>query len=220
VLPEHRRHGVGRLVTAALTAEALRRGFQPFLQVEKDEPARLYERIGYRRIGEMADARRPINKDRPTPRVAGDERETLLVFLDYVREGLISKLAGVNAEDARTALVPSGTNLLWLVKHTMAVELLWLHHAFGGMPESELVDDELAPEDSPASVIDRYRAVAQASAELVGRHPDLGELGVIAPFAPPAHSLRWTLVHLVEETSRHAGHADILREQLDGRTGR
>jgi GNAT superfamily N-acetyltransferase len=220
VLPGHRRHGVGRVVTAALTAEAFRRGYQPFLQVEKDEPARLYERIGYRRIGEMADARRPVRADRPIPRVAGDERETLLVFLDYVREGLISKLAGLDAEDARTALVPSGTNLLWLVKHTMTVELFWLHHAFGGLPESELLDDELTPEDSPAAVIAQYRALANRSAELVGKHPDLGELGAIAPFAPPAHSLRWTLTHLVEETSRHAGHADILREQLDGRTGR
>ena len=57
VLPEHRRHGVGALVTWALTAEAIRRGHQPFLQVEKDEPLRVYQRIGYRVVGEMADAR-------------------------------------------------------------------------------------------------------------------------------------------------------------------
>jgi GNAT superfamily N-acetyltransferase len=63
VLPEHRRRGIARQVTAALTAEALRRGHQPFLQVEKDEPARIYERIGYRLIGEMADARRPAQAD-------------------------------------------------------------------------------------------------------------------------------------------------------------
>lgn len=66
VLPEHRRRGVARQVTAALTAEALRRGYQPFLQVEKDEPARIYERIGYRLIGEMADARRPGPSDEPS----------------------------------------------------------------------------------------------------------------------------------------------------------
>lgn len=57
VRPEHRRHGVGRLVTSALTEAALAAGHRPFLQVEKDEPARLYRRIGYRVIGEMADAR-------------------------------------------------------------------------------------------------------------------------------------------------------------------
>lgn len=57
VRPEHRRHGVGRLVTSALTEAAVAAGYRPFLQVEKDEPARLYQRIGYRVIGEMADAR-------------------------------------------------------------------------------------------------------------------------------------------------------------------
>lgn len=58
VPPEHRRQGVGRLVTSALTQAALAGGHEPFLQVEKDEPQRLYERIGYRVIGDMADARR------------------------------------------------------------------------------------------------------------------------------------------------------------------
>lgn len=57
IVPEHRRRGLGRLVTSALTAEAERLGYRPFLQVEKDEPERLYERIGYRVIGGMADAR-------------------------------------------------------------------------------------------------------------------------------------------------------------------
>jgi GNAT superfamily N-acetyltransferase len=58
VLPKYRRHGVGRLLASALTQEALRRGHQPFLQVEKDEPERIYQRLGYRVIGDMADARR------------------------------------------------------------------------------------------------------------------------------------------------------------------
>jgi ribosomal protein S18 acetylase RimI-like enzyme len=58
VLPAHRRRGLARLVTGVLTEEAMRRGLQPFLQVEKDEPGRVYERLGYHVIGEMADARR------------------------------------------------------------------------------------------------------------------------------------------------------------------
>ena len=58
VLPDHRRHGLARLVTGLLTEEALHRGLRPFLQVEKDEPGRIYERLGYHVIGEMADARR------------------------------------------------------------------------------------------------------------------------------------------------------------------
>lgn len=59
VMPEHRRRGIGALVTSVLTDSALGRGHQPFLQVERDEPLRVYQRIGYRVIGEMADARRP-----------------------------------------------------------------------------------------------------------------------------------------------------------------
>jgi predicted GNAT family acetyltransferase len=57
VLPDHRRRGIAAAVASALTEEALRRGHQPFLQVEKDEPFRIYERIGYQVIGDMADAR-------------------------------------------------------------------------------------------------------------------------------------------------------------------
>jgi GNAT superfamily N-acetyltransferase len=69
VLPEHRRRSVGRLVTQALTAEALRRGYRPFLQVQRDEPARLYQRIGYRMIGEMADARPRVSPGQQAARV-------------------------------------------------------------------------------------------------------------------------------------------------------
>jgi GNAT superfamily N-acetyltransferase len=220
VLPEHRRRGVAALVASALTEEALRRGHRPFLQVEKDEPARVYARIGYRVIGEMADARRAVSVDRPTPTVDTGERDTLLAFLDYSRAGLVGKLAGVGDAQARRSVLPSGTTLLWLVKHTMAVELFWLHHAFGGAPKTDLMDDELTDEDSPASVIERYRQVAKATTELVTAHPDLDVPGAVALFEPPAWSLHWTLVHLVEEVSRHAGHADILREQIDGVTGR
>lgn len=223
VLPAHRRQGVGGLVTSALTEEAVRRGHRPFLQVERDEPARLYEKLGYHVIGEMADARLVVpgrSVDRPIPTVDTGERDTLLAFLDYVRTGLVNKLVGVDDEAARRSTVPSGTNLLWLVKHTMAVELFWLHHAFGGCPQEDLVDDDLTEADSPASVLAQYRAVAKATTELVAAHPDLDEPGAIAPFQPPVRSLRWTLVHLVEEVSRHAGHADILREQVDGVIGR
>jgi GNAT superfamily N-acetyltransferase len=217
VVPAHRRRGVGALVTWALTAEALRRGHEPFLQVEKDEPFRVYQRIGYRMVGEMADARRPQDIDRTVPILRAGERETLLTFLNYVREGLINKLAGVTTRDARRSLVPSGTSLLWLVKHTMVVEFFWLHHLFSGRPEAEIPDGELVDADTPNSLIKRYHAIGRASADIVNDHPDLDELGV---YGPPQRSLRWTLVHLIEETARHAGHADILREQIDGTVGR
>lgn len=70
------------------------------------------------------------------------------------------------------------------------------------------------------SVLAMYRRVGERTAEIVAAHPDLDELGSIAPFGPPLRTLRWTLAHLIEETSRHAGHADILRELIDGAVGR
>lgn len=214
VLPEHRRHGVGALVTWALSAEALRRGNQPFLQVEKDEPLRVYQRIGYEVIGEMADAR-SRNIDRPTPKPPAGEAETLLGFLDYVRFGLINKLAGLDGAAARRSLVPSGTTLLWLVKHCREVERFWLHHGFADQPATGTIDDVVTDDDTPEDVIAEYRVLAAVTTEFVVTCPDLTESA-----DNPTRTLRWSLVHLIEEIGRHAGHADILREQIDGTIGR
>ena len=66
------------------------------------------------------------------PEVTADEKATLLVFLDYLRNAVAAKLAGVSQEDARRCLVPSGTSLLWLVKHLTAVEWAWFLYSFAG----------------------------------------------------------------------------------------
>ena len=66
------------------------------------------------------------------PEVTADEKATLLVFLDYLRNAVAAKLAGVSEEDARRCLVPSGTSLLWLVKHLTAVEWAWFLYSFAG----------------------------------------------------------------------------------------
>jgi hypothetical protein len=69
-------------------------------------------------------------------------------------------------------------------------------------------------------VLTLLRRVGERTAEIVAAHPDLDELGMVAPFGPPLRSLRWTLAHLLEEIGRHAGHADILSALLDGAVGR
>ncbi|HEY8686625.1 MAG TPA: DUF664 domain-containing protein, partial [Chloroflexota bacterium] len=74
--------------------------------------------------------------------------------------------------------------------------------------------------DTPDSAIRAYRQVAATTARLLQSSDDLNTRAAVAPFGPPAMSLRWILVHMIEETGRHAGHADILREQLDGLVGR
>ncbi|MEV7602735.1 DinB family protein [Kitasatospora sp. NPDC089797] len=152
-----------------------------------------------------------------------DERTTLLTFLDYLREAVIGKLDGVGDEDAGRPGVASGTSLLWLVRHLTVVELNWFEYAYGGLGEEPRSTGELpSGEGAVAEAVAAYRdAVARANA-VAAAAPDLDRPGVrsLRPDVTGGPSLRWVLVHMIEETGRHAGHADILREQLDGAVGR
>jgi hypothetical protein len=155
--------------------------------------------------------------DRKPPRLNAGEFETLLGLLQYQRESLISKIAGAGETAARTSPVPSGTTLLWLVKHLAQAETRWLVNRFAG-EGAELPGDAVLPRDTVESVIEQYRA-ASARADAAARTGRLDEF-CRADEAEPAVNLRWVLAHLLEETARHAGHADILRELIDGSTGR
>ncbi|MFJ4187350.1 DinB family protein [Kitasatospora sp. NPDC089509] len=152
-----------------------------------------------------------------------DERTTLLAFLDYLREAVIGKLDGLGEEAAGRPGVASGTSLLWLVRHLTVVELNWFEYAYGGSGEKPLDSEELPSGDGTvATAVAAYRdAVARANA-VAAAAPDLDRPGVrsLRPDVTEGPSLRWVLVHMIEETGRHAGHADILREQLDGAVGR
>jgi uncharacterized damage-inducible protein DinB len=158
--------------------------------------------------------------DRRTPFLVAGERETLLAFLEYLREAVLIKASGIDDDALRRSLVPSGTSLLGLVKHLTMVEVAWFQWSFAGL-DVPVPNQGLEPGDTTESVIAGYRAaIGQNNALLADRH-DLDELCARKATAPAEPmSLRWVLVHMVEETGRHAGHADILREQLDGRTGR
>ncbi len=216
----HRRRGLGSAVAALLSRIALDRGVTPYLQSEGANERRMYEGIGYQQVGELIDSRGPVTTDHRAPVVGAGEAQTALSFLDYLRGCLAAKLIGLGEDDARRPLVQSGTNLLWLAKHVAGVEAFWLHVVFAGGPEDVIPDDEDLSGDTVGSVLALLRRVGEGTAEIVEAHPDLGELGALAPFGPPLRSLRWTLAHLLEEIGRHAGHADILRELLDGSVGR
>jgi hypothetical protein len=159
--------------------------------------------------------------DHETPALAAGPGETLLAFLDYLREAVARKLDGLQEEEARRPLVPSGTSLLGLVKHLTVVESYWVERRFAGLettPVTQAPDAgfALAPDDTVAGVLAAYRAtVGRANALVAGRSLD-------TPLARGrrGQTLTWVLVHLVEETARHAGHADILRELVDGAAGR
>ncbi|MFC1414345.1 DinB family protein [Streptacidiphilus sp. N1-12] len=158
-----------------------------------------------------------------------DERDALLQFVEAQRGALRRALAGLTEAEAAAAPTVSALSVAGLVKHCAEMESSWVRCTLAGRPtllkrdesnwgdsfrlvEGETVDDVLAFSD----------AVAAETTEIITALPDL-DLTVPLPEAPwfPAdsrRSARWILLHLVEETARHAGHADILRESLDGAT--
>jgi len=156
--------------------------------------------------------------DRNSPAVVSGEKETLVAFLGYLRTSVDAKLDGLSEEDARRQLVPSGTTLLGLAKHLAFVEVYWAQRRFAGA-EVVLHGDgfELEDHDTLQSVRHEYAEAGARTDEIVADCPDLERT-----LARGRHglTLRWMLVHLLEETARHAGHVDILRELVDGRTGR
>ncbi|MDA3644718.1 DinB family protein [Saccharopolyspora indica] len=150
-----------------------------------------------------------------------DERTTLLTFLDYLREAVIAKTAGLSDQQARTPGVASGTSVLGLIKHLTAVEANWFEWSYDGA-DVPVQDDEapLAADETADQLISAYRRAIRRSNEVVLACDDLGTPGArsVREATPP--SMRWILVHMIEETARHAGHADILREHIDGSVGR
>ncbi|NGO43760.1 DinB family protein [Streptomyces ureilyticus] len=162
-------------------------------------------------------ARRTRRGDTPPPRTGSSESEVLRGFLDYLRRSIAAKVEGAPEPDVRTAAVPSGTNLLGLLNHLTFVERSTF---LGDRVTDWQATFHAAPADSVADVVARYReAVAQANDVLDGC-TDLAAPVLRPRPNSPAPSVRWALTHMIEETGRHAGHADILRELIDGATGR
>jgi hypothetical protein len=148
--------------------------------------------------------------DLKPPRFDAGDRETLLALLQYQRDSVVRKVEGLSDEAARQRLVPSETTLLWLVEHLAWAEHLWVAHRFAGRPLPETASGTLA--DAVAA----YRR-AWATVDEIVVASDLDDL---CRLTDEPVNLRWVLAHLLQETARHAGHADILRELTDGRTGR
>ena len=157
----------------------------------------------------------------PVPRIDSGELDTALAFLSFARHCVLKKADGLSEKQLRRVLVPSGTSILGLIQHLAEVERYWFgHHLTGAawnpgqeygmtVPAGRAATDVLA--GYRAAIADSDRAIRAAG-------------GPEARFAVPVdgnrHTLRWAMAHMTSETARHAGHADILREQLDGTTGR
>ncbi|MFI6789615.1 DinB family protein [Nonomuraea sp. NPDC050383] len=161
--------------------------------------------------------RRDHRGDTPPPRTGSDETAVLRAFLDYLRTSIAAKVEGAPEPQARTAAVPSGTNLLGLLNHLTFVERSMF---LGDDVTDWQATFHAAPADSVADVVARYRETVERANELLDGCPDPGAPIPRPRPGRPAPSLRWALTHMIEETGRHAGHADILRELIDGATGR
>jgi uncharacterized damage-inducible protein DinB len=153
----------------------------------------------------------------------GGEKESLLVALDRHRDVVLWKLEGLDDEQLRRPMTPSGTNLIGLVKHLAAVEYGWFCETFGREVEPLWFDVEepeadmrLEPDEKTASIIEFYGR-ARAAADQVINELALDDVGT--SWTGDSVSMRWVLIHMIEETARHVGHLDIVRELIDGMTG-
>jgi uncharacterized damage-inducible protein DinB len=154
----------------------------------------------------------------------GSERQVLEAFLDFHRQVLVGKVDGISDDEARRRRVPSKTTLAGLIKHMIGVERGWFQKVLAGRKAEDIGPNvgggedswDLAENETVSSLVEEYEQTCEQSRQVAARfalddaapHPDLGRV-----------SLRWIYVHMIEETARHAGHADILREQSDGAAG-
>jgi uncharacterized damage-inducible protein DinB len=161
---------------------------------------------------------------------AGDERTSLEGWLDFHRRTLLRKCAGLDAEQLRTRAVPPSTlSLLGLVRHLADVERSWFRQRLDGQDLADLFvpdndpgadpDADLHDVDDadPAAAFDVLAAEVEAARAVAATH------GLDDAFVHPRTgrrlTLRWVYLHMIEEYARHNGHADLLRERIDGVTG-
>jgi uncharacterized damage-inducible protein DinB len=172
---------------------------------------------------------------RPEPPLAADENGTLLGFLEYQRATLAWKCGGLDAAGLGAKVAASSMTLGGLLKHMAYVEDMWFSRSLHGRdpaPPWDTVDwkaDEdwdwhSAGEDTPEHLHALWDgAVARSRSRVAEALADGGldrlATGVPSSWGPEAPSLRWIVVHMIEEYARHNGHADLLREYVDGDTG-
>ncbi|MEP1122979.1 MAG: DinB family protein [Ilumatobacter sp.] len=167
---------------------------------------------------------------RTDPELQVDELTSLNQFLDFHRATFLSRIEGLDHEQANRRLAPSQLTLASLAKHLAFVEDSWFQEDFlgqalpepwAGAPFDADPDWELhsAVDDDPADLAELYRAACDRSRAAVESAESLDVLSVRTDSHGEAFSLRWIVLHLIEETARHNGHADLIRESIDGLVG-
>ena len=152
-----------------------------------------------------------------------DEKTTLLASLQRHRDVVLWKLEGLDDEQLRRPVVPSGTNLIGLVKHLANAEYGWFCETFGRPTEpltdisADLEADMRAADgETTEDIVAFYRRAWAASDASILQTP-LETTGT--SYSGATVSMRWVLVHMIEDTARHCGHLDLARELIDGATG-
>ncbi|MFJ9040910.1 DinB family protein [Streptomyces sp. NPDC102406] len=162
------------------------------------------------------------------PEARGDERGALLAFIAEQRGGVRRALLGLSDEQASSRPSASELSLAGLLKHVAEVEQGWIARAQQIAPDTERTADtwgdsfRLVGDETVEQTLDHYDDVARRTEEFFHAVPSLDDTFPL-PDQPwfhgcPAVSVRWLGLHLIRETARHAGHADIIRESLDGKT--
>jgi hypothetical protein len=148
----------------------------------------------------------------------GAELDALMSALESLRAGVLAKVASINDADARRSTVPSGTNLAGLVQHLTFVESKWFEQIVAGRKPSRCkrtmqVDASM----SLSALRTAYRDACSTSNAIVA---EIGDSAAPLANGGKQNDLRSAILAVISETARHAGHADIIREQIDGTTGR
>ncbi len=158
------------------------------------------------------------------------QKDDLLQYLDEAREAVLWKLTGLDEYSARRPMTPTGTNLLGLVKHLTSIELTYFARTFdrptpdlGYLDTFDPWENEdmwAGPDEQRQDIVDRYRRVCAHSDGIIVELP-LDAVGRVPhwPAETAATTLHHVVVRMIGETHRHAGQADIVREQLDGAAG-
>jgi uncharacterized damage-inducible protein DinB len=159
------------------------------------------------------------------PPFVADERTQLVGWLDLQRAIVHLKCEGLPDADAHRSVLPASPlmTMAGVVSHLRWVEHLWFEVVFLGKPavgpqfDEETEDADMRVSGIPLTqLLQEYERQCAVSNEIIAAHP-LDDVGRHTDFDAAAGTLRWMLIHMIEETARHAGHLDVIRELLDGR---
>jgi uncharacterized damage-inducible protein DinB len=168
----------------------------------------------------------PDHDELPDPGTTTDERTMLVEFLDYFRSVLERKVRGLDEDQVRVRVAASSIDLLGLVRHMAEVERWWFRKVFTAEVADGIFGDHdpdiewhHSTSDTLIDALGFWKVEVARARQIVADEPSLDTIAAFRGSARGDVSLRWILVHMIEEYARHCGHADLIREAIDGSVG-